>query len=282
MLRGMRALGSSLLVLVGCTTTVVLLNGQEQLTSVDAQMQTQSQSSSSASQPSSNPGNDGWHFELSPYIWFAGTHGTVGALDRDASVRASPSDLLSHVNFGIMGAAEARYNRFLLNGDMIWIRLSDSRALPFPSLSAISADVRVGQFVWTSKVGYRLIENKKFKADANVGARYWHLGQRLNFNPSILGLNFTASQSWADVVVGGRLQLPLAPKVSLAVLGDVGGWNATAKLDYQFGGLVSLKLSPKWTLAAGYRYLFVDYGTRTALYNMVTSGAVLGATYRFK
>jgi hypothetical protein len=268
-----------LVVLIGCTLTVSV-NGQQP--SIDAQTQTQAQSSTSTSLPSPNPNDGGWHFELSPYIWFAGTHGTVGALDRDVSAHASPSDLLSHFNFGLMGAAEARYNRFLLNGDMIWIRLSDSRALPFPALSATSADVRIGQFVWTSKVGYRVIENKKFKADANVGVRYWHLGQRLNFNPSILGLNLTASQSWADIVVGGRLQLPLGPKVSFDVLGDVGGWNATAKLDYQFAGLLSYRLGQKWTLSAGYRYLFVDYGTRTALYNMVTSGAVLGASYRFK
>lgn len=279
--------------LIICTLTTVSMSGQQQSISADTQMQSQSQSSPSSSQPLSNPNtsssqpppnpnNDGWHFELSPYIWFAGAHGTVGALGRDASVQASPTDLLSHFNFGLMGAAEARYNRFLLNGDMIWIRLSDSRALPFPVLGATSADVRVGQFVWTSKVGYRLIENKKFKADANVGARYWHLGQRLNFNPSILGLNIAPSQSWADIVVGGRLQVPLGPKVSVGVLGDVGGWNATAKLDYQFAGILNFKLSRKWTVSAGYRYLFVDYATGTALYNMVTSGAVLGATYRFK
>jgi hypothetical protein len=269
------------------------MNAQQQSTSLDASEQAQSPNSASgsqaysghnasASQPFPNRNNDGWHFELSPYIWFAGTHGTVGALGRDASLHASPTDLLSHFNFGLMGAAEARYNRFLLNGDMIWIRLSDSRALPFPGLSATSADVRVGQFLWTSKVGYRVIASKKFKADANVGVRYWHLGQRLNFNPSILGLNLTASQSWADILVGGRLQFPLGPKVSLSVLGDVGGWNATAKLDYQFAGLLSYKLGQKWTLSAGYRYLFIDYGTPTALYNMVTSGAVLGVTYRFK
>jgi hypothetical protein len=269
------------LLLIGCTL-IVSTNAQGQSSSVDAQMQTQSQSSASASQPSPNPNDGGWHFELSPYIWFAGTHGTVGAFSRDVSAHASPTDLLSHFNFGIMGAAEARYHRFLLNGDMIWIRLSDSRALPFPGLSATSADVRVGQFIWTSKVGYRVIENRRFKADANLGVRYWHLGQRLNFNPSILGLNLTASQSWADIVVGGRLQFPLGPKVSLDVLGDVGGWNATAKLDYQFAGVLNFKLSPKWTLGAGYRYLYVDYGTTTAVYNMVTSGAVLGVTYRFK
>jgi hypothetical protein len=224
----------------------------------------------------------GWHLELSPYLWFAGAHGTVGVLGRTASVHASAWDLLSHVNFGIMGAAEARHNRFLLTGDLLWIRLSDSKALPFPRLSATSADVRVGQLVWTSKLGYRLIDSKRFKADATVGARFWHLGQKLNFNPSFLGLNLTASQNWADVVVGGRLELPLGPKASLMALGDVGGWNATAKLDYQFAGLLGYKTSPKWTLLAGYRYLFVDWRSRGGVYNMVTSGAVLGATYRFK
>ena len=53
-------------------------------------------------------------------------------------------------------------------------------------------------------------------------------------------------------------------------------------LDYQFAGLLGYKICSKWTLLAGYRYLFVDYRSGGGLYNMVTSGAVLGATYRFK
>jgi hypothetical protein len=60
-----------------------------------------------------------------------------------------------HFNIGLMGAAEARRKRFLLNGDLLWIRISDSHALPFPGLGATSADVRAGQLVWTSKLGYR-------------------------------------------------------------------------------------------------------------------------------
>jgi hypothetical protein len=89
-----------------------------------------------------------------------------------------------------------------LTGDLLWIRLSDSHALPFPGLGAVSANATVGEFVWTSKLGYRLIDGKKLKADANVGVRYWHLGQKLNFNPSILGINFNGSQSWADILIG--------------------------------------------------------------------------------
>src|SRR5215469_18845640 len=269
----------TLLIVAGCTLSAVCANGQKQPISVDAESQTQSQSSDPTNSSSSKSDDQQWRLDLSPYLWFAGAHGTVGVLGRDASVHASAGDLLSHFNFGLMGSSEAQLGRLLLNGDLLWIRLSDGSALPFPGLSATSVDVRVGQFVWTSKIGYRLIDRTEFKADADVGARYWHLGQQLNLNPSILGLNVNHSESWADIVVGGRVELPLGPKASITALGDVGGWNATAKLDYQFAGLLNFKVSPKWTISPGYRYLFVDYRSRNSIYNMVTPGAVIGLTY---
>lgn len=251
---------------------------QEQPAAVNVQTQT---SGTSSSTPPPNP-DAGWHFSLSPYLWFAGAHGTVSLDNRAASVHASPGDLLSHFNFGIMGAAEARYNRFVLYGDVLWIRLSDSTAIPI-GVAATSADVRVGQLVWTSKVGYRVINHEKIKADADIGARFWHLGQKLNFNPSTLGLNVTDSQNWADIVLGGRVQLPMGKKTAINLIGDVGGWGATADLDYQFAALLGYKVAQKWTLEAGYRYLFVDYRPSTfSSYNMVTSGAIVGVTYKFK
>jgi hypothetical protein len=116
-----------------------------------------------------------------------------------------------------------------------------------------------------------------------VGARFWHVGQKLNFNPSLLGLNFNGSQNWADIVIGGRVRLPAGKKASIELLGDVGGWNATAKLDYQFAALLGYKVCSKWTLGAGYRYLFIDYRPgNSSVVNVVTSGALLGATYRFR
>jgi opacity protein-like surface antigen len=64
---------------------------------------------------------------------------------------------------------------------------------------------------------------------------------------------------------------------------DVGGWDATAKLDYQFATFLEYKVSPNWSIGAGYRYLFVDYRPNPgAVFNMVTSGAVLGATWNLK
>jgi hypothetical protein len=172
---------------------------------------TDTQTSATASGNSGAAEDHGWHFALSPYLWFAGAHGTAGAFGRNVSVHASIGDLLSHFDIGLMGAAEARHKRFLLNGDLLWSRVSDSKAIPTVRLGTISADARFGQFIWTSKLGYRLIDGK-VKADANVGARFWHVGQKLNFNPPLLGRNFNSSQNWADIVIGGRVQLPLGER----------------------------------------------------------------------
>jgi hypothetical protein len=271
-------------------TQVDLIQGDATQTDV-VQDQTQNPPSSSAQSSSSRPSSSqapapdyNWHVSISPYLWFPGLHGTVSALHRDASVHASAGDLLSHFRFGIMGAAEARWQLLLLNGDLMWIRLGDDKAVPAARLGAVSADVRLGELIWTSKVGARLLDKEKFKADANIGVRFWHLGTKLNFNPSLLGLNFKGSANWADLVIGGRTQAALGPKAQLTVLGDVGGWGTGAKLDYQFVTLLGYKLKPesKWTLEAGYRYLFVDYRTAQFLYNTVTSGVIFGATYKWK
>jgi hypothetical protein len=277
----MTSFGSLLLLIA--TANLLLCRSTVAQSEAPATAQTQTRSSASGRPSDSASSDSDWHVDLSPYLWFAGAHGSVGAAGRTVSMHASPGDLLSHFNFGLMGAAQARKKRFLLNGDLLWIRLSDSAALPFPGLGATSADVRVGQFVWTSKLGYRVIDREKIKADANGGVRYWHMGQKLSFSPSLLGIAFSGSQNWADIVVGGRVQLLAGKKTVIDLLGDVGGWDATAKLDYQFATILGIKLSPKWTLQAGYRYLFIDYRNEpSGILNIVTSGAVLGATWNLK
>jgi hypothetical protein len=95
-------------------------------------------------------------------------------------------------------------------------------------------------------------------------------------------LNFDGSQDWEDIVVGGHVELPAGKKTVIDLAGDVGGWNATAKLDYQFVAVLGYKICPKVILGAGYRYLFVDYRpSNRSVYNTVTSGAVLGTTFIF-
>jgi hypothetical protein len=236
-------------------------------------------------QAASTGPDNGWHFAVSPYLWFPGVHGTVVAPGgRGLGFRASPSDLLSHFRFGLLGAVEARHKRLVASGDLMWIRLEDTKARAFPGLGAIiSANIKATEFLLTPKIGLRVIDKEMIKIDALTGFRFWHLGESLNFNPSALGLNFSGSQNFVDPLVGGRIEVALSPKIVANILGDVGGWGTGSQLEYQVAGLLGYRIKPTWTLQAGYRYLNVDYrGSRGFVFNATTAGILFGVTIKLK
>jgi hypothetical protein len=239
-------------------------------------------SASVAAQAGTSADDDGWHFAVSPYLWFPGVHGTIGVLGRDISFKASPGDLLSHFRFGLMGLVEARYKRVLLPLDIMWIRLEDDKALPFPNLMVNTAKLKASEFILTPKIGYRLIDEEKIKIDALVGFRYWHFGENLKFVPSNFNLNFSNSQNWVDPVVGGCITGNLSSKVAVVIAGDVGGWGTGSQLDYQVAGILGYSIKPKVTLQAGYRYLYVNYRSGGTIIQPTTSGVLFGATFNLK
>jgi len=227
-------------------------------------------------------GDSGWHVAVSPYLWFPGVHGTMGALGRDVSVHVSPGDLLSHFRFGVMGVIEARYKRVVLPLDLMWVRLQANNALPFPNLMVTTAKLKGDEFILTPKIGFLLLDQEKLKIAALAGFRYWYFSENLRFVPSNLNLNFSRSQNWVDPVIGGRIQGSLSPRVTVTIAGDVGGWDTGSHLDYQLAGLLGYRIKPRLVLQAGYRYLDVDYRSGGTRIDLVTSGVAFGATMNLK
>jgi len=226
------------------------------------------------------PSDEGWHFGIAPYLWFAGVHGTVGALGHEGSVHASFRDVLSNFNVGLMFAVEPRHNRIVMPFDFMWIKLSDDKALPF-EVGPTSVKVKINEFMLTQKIGYRVIDSEKFKVDGLAGFRYWHLGNTLTLQPQISN-SFYASANWVDAVGGARIQAKLSPKVTLTVLGDAGGGGANS--DYQVAGLLGWNFK-KFSLQGGWRYMSVNYrpsGGVRFIYDMATSGLIFGATIPLK
>src|SRR5271167_4910848 len=58
--------------------------------------------------------DDSWHFDVAPYVWFPGIHGTVGALGHDASVHVTGSDVLSNFQGGVAGMLNIRKGRIVI------------------------------------------------------------------------------------------------------------------------------------------------------------------------
>ena len=230
---------------------------------------------------STNAPDDQWHLGFLPYLWFAGVHGYSGVFGHNAGVHASAGDLLSHADVGLMGTVEASKERVVIPVDLMWIALSDYKATPENASGVESISFRAGQFILTPKVGYKLIDTPKLKVDSVVGLRYWHLGERFHFNPVVYN-GFTVSQNWVDGVAGARFEFPLSPKASVMFGGDAGGGQAAP--DYQVWGLLGYKVKKNLRLDAGYRYLSVNYrnNKNLFLYDMITSGAFIGATFYLK
>jgi len=238
----------------------------------------QSVPSASAKPESTAPSDEGWHLDVTPYLWFAGVHGTAGVQGHDASVHADASDVLSNFNIGFMGVVEPRYNRVLFPTDFMWIKLTDNRALP-SDVDATSAKAEFKQTIFTPSIGYRLVDAKKIKVDWKMGIRYWHLDSSLSLQPS--GQKVSGSADWVDGVSGGKIETLVARKVIVTIGGDAGG--GTSRSDYQVYGLVGFRVARKWTLNAGYRYMSVNYRPEsTFVYDMILSGLILGATWNTK
>ena len=231
--------------------------------------------------PTPAAADDGWHFVLSPYLWFPGVHGTVGANGHSASLHASAADLLSNFRFGLMATAELRRKRLLIPVDMDWVRLGDDKALPFAN-QGVTAVVKLDEFILTPKIGYRILDREQIKIDALTGFRYWHLGENLQFNPTITGRDFSGSQNWVDPLVGGRITTALSPKLEVLIAGDVGGWGVGSQLDYQAVGALGYRLKPKYILQVGYRYLDVDWRSGGNIFDTASSGVFFGVTINLK
>jgi len=224
--------------------------------------------------------DDGWHIGVTPYLWFAGVHGTAGVDGHLTSIHASFGDILSNLNIGLMGQVEARKKRVLLSTDLMWMRLSDDKALPDNDVGIASIKAKAREFLLTPKVGYRVVDSQKLKVDAQIGLRYWHMGQTLEFQPQVFN-GVSQSQNWVDVVAGGRIQLPLSAKALITISGDAGGGGSDS--DYQIAGLLGYKVGKKCVLQAGWRYLDVNYrGSQSFVFDGVTNGPMLGLTINLK
>jgi hypothetical protein len=243
----------------------------------------QGQTSGAIAAPATSPAdNDKWHLAISPYLWFAGVHGTIGARDRSASFHASAGDVISKLNIGLMGAVEARKGRFVVPIDFMWIKLSDDTAIPeeaYPGVSTIKA--KMTQTIFTPKAGYRVVNTPKLQADALVGLRYWHLGENLSFQPSGLLDDDSQAANFVDVVAGAKISMALSPKASVTILGDAGGGQAN--LDYQVAAYLGYRIKPTVMLGVGWRYLDINYRPASSfVYDAAQQGLLLGVTINLK
>ena len=214
-------------------------------------------------------GSDSWQFYGELYFWGASVDGKSAT---GSDVDLDFDDIISDVNFALMGAAGASKGKWSLGVDLIYVNVDDSDDI----VPGVSANVELTNWVITPLVGYRIADTGKSRLDIVGGARYLYLEAELRIDA--LGARVDDSGSNWDAVVGARGSIDFADKWYLLGYLDIGTgesdltWQALGGVGYRF---------KHFDLVAAYRYLSWEFDDDQALEEQQLHGPALGIRFAF-
>lgn len=227
----------------------------------------------------------GWQFEITPYLWAAGLNGNTRIANTpQANIDMSPSDVLKNLDFGLMGAFEARHGRWGVFSDYIYAKLSDAASGNVALRRGPGIDVNVNaklrQTIFALAGEYRIVEGR-VPVDVLAGARYNKIDLDANvalnfFGPLGISANPIYQKAWWDPYVGVRAVVPVAERWSLTGYADAGGsrsWQLLGGASYAYSEMTSFKF--------GYRFYHVNYDHGGFKYDMDQKGFYGAAGFKF-
>lgn len=228
------------------------------------------------------PASDGWSFGLTPYVWFAGLEGDVGAISGlpPVSVDAGFGDIIENTDFTFMLAAEARRGRFGVITDLSYLALSSDGDTPGALFS--TAEVESTTFFATVAGAYRVWADDRIAVDGAVGARVWYVDTKIDLGAGLVAArSIEDDEVWADPVIGVRSRAELGRSFSLIGAADIGGFGLASDFTWQILGTLAYEVADWVSVRAGYRHLEVDYEDDGFVWDVELSGPLVGATFRF-
>lgn len=223
-----------------------------------------------------------WDYLLTVYSPMMGLEGTVGIGPVAGSVDMSFGDIFEQLDGGVFTSFEARGNRWSVNGDIFWLKLSSS-SNPTPNSYL---GVKQEQFMSTLTTGYELVETESTLVDVFGGLSLTHLEVDLDFTRFPIGggtVNRFASgsETWVDPVVGLRARHHLTDKWTLFATGMYGGFDVGSEEYWQFVAGISYRLTEHASVALAYRGIGTDYNSGNFTYNTKSFGPNLGVVFNF-
>jgi hypothetical protein len=267
------------------------------------------QQPASAGQPTANP--SGWTFNVAPYAWFATVNTSLsfnlppalgGTVSADSSVGFG--ELLSHLNFAAMVAADAQYDRFSVLTDFMYLNLggtaSNFRSVNFPGHPSIpisgavqaSAGLNLNATIWTLAGGYTVVQGDWGNFDVIAGFRYLRVNARIDYSLALtltgprgngatfggIGSVSGSGDIW-NGIGGFRGRIRIANTgLFIPYYFDIGAggsnltWQIASGLGYHTGW-VDLSLT--------YRYLSFHQGSNSVVQDMSIRGPMIMANFTF-
>ncbi len=249
---------------------------------------------------------DGWKFQLTPYLWLPTISGDLNYEPPTGgggapSIDVGPTDWLELLNGVFLINGEMRKGRFSIFTDFVYLGLdSDSdrvrsvqigNVIPVDIAANLSTKSKFDGLSWTLGAGYAMYETDTSSMDLIAGVRYfgaevstrWDLSIDITARGDgvILPAQGKISEDvdlWDGIVgIRGRLGIGKS-KWSVPYYVDVG----TGSSDFTWQAMTGLTYSYGWgDLMLMYRHLEYDEGTDGLLNDFRFSGPAFGARFRF-
>lgn len=223
-----------------------------------------------------------WTITVAPYIWGTGLSGQVGALPGvpPIDVDVGFDDILDNLDFSFMGLINANNGRWGVTGDLFYAKISASNTGLAPLWS--QTDVRVEETILSLYGEYKISESPTHALWALGGARYWDISTDITLSPGIAaGRSGTVADSWVDPVIGLRGRAEIGPKTYVTGWLMAGGFGVGSDEMYDIFGGVGYQFTPTTSVVLGYRWMSVDRTDGAFVFDMDTSGPLIGLSMRF-
>jgi len=227
-------------------------------------------------------GKDKWEYTFAPYLVMAAMSGELGVKGYEVDVDMSGSDIFSNLQAGFNGYFEARKGNWGFGVDVIYMGLGTST-------DYVNVDPSQAAFTFVA------IRRLAPTVDLNVGARWNVLRSRIEFkdnSPIQPGNTVEETKQWVDPIVGIHWKQPLGERWLLSLPANVGGFGIGSDIAVDIFPTLQFKVGEKIWLGGGWRYLYMKYKTgydddvpvlsdEPFLYDMTTTGPVIGMAFRF-
>lgn len=221
-----------------------------------------------------------WSAQITPYAWGAGIGGTITPRAGGPSLRFDKglAEVLEDLDTAFFLTGYARYDRFVVMGDLSQSASSRRGTVPFPA-PGLPARGRIEQSSLTLTAGYRALTTPDATVDVMAGLRHWRVeGWATTPVPGLAG---GIDVSFTDPILAARTNIRLSDRWSLIGYADVGGFGGGSDMTSQLVGTLNWQANDRLWLSAGYRHLYVDYSKNGRKFDATFSGPLAGLTLRF-
>ena len=218
-----------------------------------------------------------WQFATIGYGFLAGAYGKTTPRDPlpPVDLHLSFGDVLKAFKFAFMGAAEARNDRLVFLGDLMWVHLGESKGLTVRDVNFADVKIDSKTTAITALGGYRVVEGPVV-VDLLAGGRLNVNKQALDYHGILVDQSASVSKTWIDPVVATRINAPLGGKLGLSLYGDIGGFGIGSKLTWQGIATANYQVNRKMTAGLGWRYFKINYHDSDGFrYDVAQSGPII-------